>query len=220
MVRTLPYGSNPRLDFGRILAYAAVVAVHAFAALLLLIPLAAPAPENVLPDEQKPVIWVLDEIKDPPPPVPPETVPVRPQPPRAQPQQRVATDTPMPTADPVIVDNGNLAADPVSEGPATPDIAPPSGPVSVNQLAYIKATPPPYPRAEQTANIEGTVLLRILVDTDGTPLEVTIEHSSGSRNLDRAAQRHVLKTWRFQPAMQDGHAVQAYGLVPIVFSIQ
>lgn len=42
MVRTLPYGSHPRLDFGRILAYAAVVAVHAFALLLLLIPMAAP----------------------------------------------------------------------------------------------------------------------------------------------------------------------------------
>ena len=67
--------------------------------------------------------------------------------------------------------------------------------------------------------IEGTVMLRILVGTDGTPLQVDIERSSGSRGLDRAAREHVLKKWRFQPAMQDGVPVQAWGRVPIVFTL-
>ena len=66
----------------------------------------------------------------------------------------------------------------------------------------------------------GDVLLRVLVDVDGTPVSVTVESSSGNRNLDKAALQHVLKTWRFKPAMQDGQAVQAYGLVPIAFSLQ
>ena len=43
---------------------------------------------------------------------------------------------------------------------------------------------------------------------------------SDVRNLDKAALQHVLKTWRFKPAMQDGQAVQAYGLVPIAVSLQ
>ena len=64
------------------------------------------------------------------------------------------------------------------------------------------------------------MLLRVLVDVDGTPVSVTVESSSGNRNLDKAALQHVLKTWRFKPAMQDGQAVQAYGLVPIAFSLQ
>ncbi|GAB2505254.1 energy transducer TonB [Pseudoxanthomonas sangjuensis] len=218
MVRTLPYGSHPRLDFGRILAYAAVVAVHAFALLLLLIPMAAPKQETVLPDPL-PVINLFEPIITKTPPKPPEIVkPAEPKP--AQAERKIIPKAPAPATDPVIVDNGTIAADPVVQGDPVADIAPPSGPVSVNHLAYLKATPPPYPRAEQAAGIEGTVLLRILVDTDGTPLEVTVERSSGSHNLDRAAQRHVLKAWRFQPAMQDGRAVQAYGLVPIVFSIQ
>ena len=39
------------------------------------------------------------------------------------------------------------------------------------------------------------------------------------RGLDRAAREHVLKKWRFQPAMQDGVPVQAWGRVPIVFTL-
>lgn len=218
MVRTLPYGSPSRLDFGRILAYAAVVAVHAFALLLLLVPLAAPKPEIALPDPSS-VITVFDPVIPKIPPKPPEIVkPVQPKPHPTQTERHVVPEAP--AIDPVIVDNGNVAADPVIEGDMPADIGPVAGPVSVDQLAYLKATPPPYPRAEQNAGISGTVLLKILVDTNGMPLEVVVERSSGNRNLDRSAQRHVLKTWRFQPAMQDGHAVQAYGLVPIVFSIQ
>ena len=34
-----------------------------------------------------------------------------------------------------------------------------------------------------------------------------------------AARKHVLKRWMFRPAMQDGVAVQAIGLVPINFSL-
>ncbi|MFT3763082.1 MAG: TonB family protein [Pseudoxanthomonas sp.] len=214
MVRSLPWGSSPRLDAGRILAYAAVAAVHVLAFLLLLMPMAAQPPQATLPDESKPPVW-LKKIEVERPPVP-DPVPIaRPQP-RAPQVDRIA----VPTTPTPAVDNGSIAVEPTVEGNAPADIAPVAGPVSVNQLAYLRATPPPYPRAEQSAGIGGTVLLRILVDVDGAPLEAVVEQSSGNRNLDRAAQRHVLKTWRFQPAMRDGHAVQAYGLVPIVFSVQ
>ena len=64
------------------------------------------------------------------------------------------------------------------------------------------------------------MLLKVLVDVDGMPLEVTLERSSGHRSLDRAAREQVLKHWRFQPAVRDGQRVQAYGLVPIDFSMR
>lgn len=54
---------------------------------------------------------------------------------------------------------------------------------------------------------------------DGRPLDVQIQHSSGHRQLDEAARRHVLKHWTFRSAMQAGQAVQARGLVPIAFSL-
>ena len=94
------------------------------------------------------------------------------------------------------------------------------GPLPSATLEYVRATSPRYPINELRNGVQGTVLLRVLVDVDGTPVSVTVESSSGNRNLDKAALQHVLKTWRFKPAMQDGQAVQAYGLVPIAFSLQ
>ena len=42
MVRTLRYGSDNRIDGSRILGYAAAIALHALALMLLLIPMTAP----------------------------------------------------------------------------------------------------------------------------------------------------------------------------------
>ncbi len=66
---------------------------------------------------------------------------------------------------------------------------------------------------------QGTVTLRVLVDVDGSPLEVRVERSSGNRSLDNAARAQVLRQWKFQPATDNGRAVQAYGLVPIDFKL-
>ncbi|MCW0416120.1 hypothetical protein NB689_001874 [Xanthomonas sacchari] len=63
------------------------------------------------------------------------------------------------------------------------------------------------------------MLLRVLVGTDGQPLQVTVEKSSGHRVLDQAARDQVLKRWAFKPALQNGTPVQAYGLVPVDFSM-
>ena len=64
------------------------------------------------------------------------------------------------------------------------------------------------------------MLLRVLVDIDGRPLQVVVDRSSGHRSLDREAVRHVQQRWRFEPAMHGGRPVQAWGLVPIDFSLQ
>jgi protein TonB len=48
---------------------------------------------------------------------------------------------------------------------------------------------------------------------------VAIERSSGSRTLDDAAREHILAAWRFHPAMRDGHAIEAWALVPVQFNL-
>ena len=86
-------------------------------------------------------------------------------------------------------------------------------------IAYETATPPPYPLQALRTGTQGTVMLKVLVDQSGKPVQVTIARSSGSRVLDDAARAHVLAAWRFHPATRDGHAVQAWALVPVKFSL-
>ena len=87
-------------------------------------------------------------------------------------------------------------------------------------LQYAAAPPPAYPTAARRMHLEGTVLLEVLVDTNGRPLRVDVRQGSGHRQLDEAARDQVLARWRFQPAMRDGRAVQAIGLVPVTFTLR
>lgn len=221
MVRSLPLDSDTRPELPRILAIAAAIALHAFAFLLLLVPMTTPRMDAPLADQKPTLEWILPKVV--PPPLPPDPVPVvKPQPRTLPPQAATIPRNDTPVAQmPVIVDNGSLAADPVAAQPTQPELAIGGGaPLQGVQLEYAVATAPRYPIDAIRAGAEGTVLLKILVDIDGKPLEVTVQQSSGNRSLDREARNHVLKTWRFKPAMRDGHPVQAYGLVPVDFTMQ
>src|SRR3546814_15769664 len=86
------------------------------------------------------------------------------------------------------------------------------------RLQYADAPSPPYPRAALRAGLQGTVMLQVLVDVDGRPLQVDVEHSSGHRVLDNAARRYVLQNCTFTPAMRGGRPVPAGGPGPIATS--
>nr|WP_243850164.1 energy transducer TonB [Xanthomonas arboricola] len=195
------------------------VALHLLAGGLLLIPLSYRAiPQQPAPKER----WVMPiTIETPPPPVFPIEVKFKPK----------ATHTPPTTvpvqvqipviSEPAVVDNATFALTAVSEAASdsAPAIAAPSSPIEAGQLQYLSSPAPSYPVAALRAGQQGTVLLRVLVGTDGRPAEVSVQTSSGHRALDLAARSQVLRNWRFQPAMQNGQAVQAYGLVPVSFSL-
>ncbi|WOB49899.1 energy transducer TonB [Xanthomonas hydrangeae] len=195
------------------------VALHLLAGGLLLIPLSYRAiPQQPAPKER----WVMPiTIETPPQPVFPIEVKFKPKathtPPTTAPVQ---VQTPV-VSEPAVVDSATFAlpaaSDAVSD--SAPAIAAPSGPVEAGQLQYLSSPAPSYPVAALRAGQKGTVLLRVLVGTDGRPAEVSVQTSSGHRALDLAARSQVLRNWRFQPATQNGQAVQAYGLVPVSFSL-
>ncbi|MNM40265.1 Gram-negative bacterial tonB protein [compost metagenome] len=108
---------------------------------------------------------------------------------------------------------------PVDVTAPTSDSIAPSSPLEGVTLRYQHAPAPAYPRDALVAGAQGTVTLRVLVNEDGSPLEVTIEHSSGNRSLDNAARNQVLRRWKFQPAVDGGRPVQAYGLIPVDFKL-
>ena len=123
---------------------------------------------------------------------------------------------------PVLVEEGSLPADSIVQqavDTSQTDDRAAAAPIAGVRLEYANAPSPPYPVDAMRAGLQGVVMLQILVDTDGRPLEVSIHKSSGHRMLDEAARRFVLKRWTFTPAMKDGRAVQAIGIVPIDFNL-
>jgi protein TonB len=199
----------------RIAAYSGVIAIHAAALMLLLMPMAAPIRTPV--SDTIPITWVVPKKI--------ETVPVpieKPDKPRPE-VRNIASVQPRieaPTVDvPILVEHGEEA--PPDTGPVVdegPDVVESS--IAAVRLEYANAPAPAYPREELRRRIEGMVLLQVLVDVDGRPLDVLIQQSSGNRRLDEAARLQVLKRWTFRPAMQNGVAIQAMGLVPVVFKVQ
>ncbi len=58
----------------------------------------------------------------------------------------------------------------------------------------------------------------MLIGTDGKPKDITVEKSSGHRELDRAAIAAV-KTWTFNPGTHNGVPTEGYALVPFDFNL-
>ncbi|MEO6800330.1 MAG: TonB family protein [Rhodanobacter sp.] len=159
----------------------------------------------------------------------PPAVPVPPPPVELKPlvQHPVVTHV-LPRTTPInvpIMDSnpeGTITAPPISSPtvlPADPGlttVAP--APVEAS-LAY-RANPLQYPIAALRQRLQGTVVLRVLVDEAGKPLQVSLVQGSGHAILDRSAREQVLARWRFQPASMNGHAVRAWATVPVTFALR
>ncbi len=85
---------------------------------------------------------------------------------------------------------------------------------------YDQSPPPAYPEIARRENQEGSVLLRVLVEADGSVARVEIAQSSGFDALDRAAVDTVRIRWRFVAAERGGANVASWVLVPIRFALR
>lgn len=82
--------------------------------------------------------------------------------------------------------------------PAAPAVAETSAPII--PPAYKSTPTPPYPPALRAGRIEGSVRVRIAVDSTGRPTRVDILTGSGHREFDTCAQDWILGHWLFTPA--------------------
>jgi len=217
----LRHAAWQRPDGARIAAMSGAMAVNLLALLLLLIPMSVPPPELPVETSDDPdVVLIPRPVVETVPVTPPQ--PVQRREPTALPQPLVPVVAPVvaPLIDVPIVAESGEAAPPVVD--ATPTVASiePAPAIAAVRLEYADAPPPTYPRDAERRRLEGTVMLQVLVGTDGRPLDVKVHASSGHRSLDEAARNHVLKRWSFRPAMRDGSAVQAIGLVPVAFELR
>lgn len=111
-------------------------------------------------------------------------------------------------------------ASPPSTPPASP--AAPAAPArtAASEASYAATNrKPPYPALSRRYGEQGTVVLRVLVNPDGTAGAVELKASSGYPLLDESA-RTTVQAWRFNPATSDGRPVAEWYQVSIPFKLQ
>lgn len=84
---------------------------------------------------------------------------------------------------------------------------------------FADALQPPYPTAEQRAQRDGTVRLRVTIGADGR-VKAVERLSATSEAFWRATERHALSRWRFRPATVDGTPVESQKVLNIHFRIE
>jgi TonB family protein len=77
---------------------------------------------------------------------------------------------------------------------------------------------PEYSEEARQAHIEGIVVLKLVVDTDGKPSNITVVQSLGSGLDEKAIE--ALQKWRFSPATRDGKPVRVAINVEVSFHLQ
>ncbi|MBP8097692.1 MAG: TonB family protein [Arenimonas sp.] len=197
------------LDTRRIAATSGAIAVHVAVLMMLLLPMRT-APSR--PISETPMI-VVPEFREIP------LIPVTQTRPRTQvvPQRPVQSEVAPVDSTPSPVDTYTPPMPP--DTPVVESFEP-APPPPFAQISADVAPPPPYPAQALRMQLSGVVTLKVRVDTQGRPLEVVVENSSGSKLLDAAALKFVLARWHFIPATQGGTAIEAYALVPISFVIE
>lgn len=188
----------------------------------LLTPVPPPKPEPPPPEPPKPKPPKPEPVKPQPRPEPPR--PEQPKPEPAKPEVR-----PEPRPEPVKIEPPATAAapaptpvappaPPAPPPPPAPSVAKPSARTEVSISASYAAAnrKPEYPKMSLRLSEQGTVVLTVMVKSDGSAGDVEVKSSSGFTRLDRAA-ADAVKTWRFNPATVDGKAVDKSYEVPITF---
>jgi protein TonB len=108
------------------------------------------------------------------------------------------------------------ASSPAPSPPPSSKPEPPSRPKGPSRPPRVlNWTDPPYPEQARQQGVEGTVVVRLAVGTDGAPSDVRVFRSSGHAALDDAAVAHVRRA-RFAPALKDGKAVP----MPMTFRVK
>ncbi len=114
------------------------------------------------------------------------------------------------------------ASDSVERGPApAPKATKPSAkPAPISRDAALIGQPTPdYPADAARAREEGTVTVLAQLDAAGNVTDTSVDTSSRSRTLDRAALKDV-RSWKFSPKMEGGKAVASSIKVPVDYTLK
>ncbi len=166
-------------------------------------------------------------------------VPIDPPPPTTKP--RVEPEAKRPTTQDSFIEQERPIVDmdatnPVSfdPGPTIDDIVsvigsdisitqvdPPKAPVRLGPrfATADNAIRPPYPLEKRRLAEEATLKLKLSIDTRGRVVAVEPVGAADPEFLS-AARRHILKSWRYKPATEDGVAVPSSTVITLSFRLE
>ncbi|HAV5266871.1 TPA: energy transducer TonB [Acinetobacter baumannii] len=211
----------------RLIGIAAVIFLHLLVAYILMSGLA----NNIQKPAEKPVeLQIIQDIKPPSPPKPEEPKPKEkpPEPPKEVEKVATPVQKTTPVAQPTKV------ATPAPAAPSTPSPSPVAAPAPVAAAAPAPkpagvtrgvsegsagCEKPEYPREALMNEEQGTVRIRVLVDTSGKVIDAKVKKSSGSKILDKAATK-AYSLCTFKPAMKDGVPQQDWYEIEYPFVIE
>jgi TonB family protein len=167
-------------------------------------PALQPAPYQ-LPPSPPSLVSILPEwnVPDPPQEVQRPVIPIE-----ALDSEEVVEEIPNTTLDPSEVSSAPLPVPP-----------PPADAFSVydrKPLVLVRVAPE-YPQLARNMGIEGVVLCRLTIGTDGRVEEVVVLRSTAQALNEHAVA--ALKQWVFRPAEQSGNPVRVTIVVPCRFSL-
>ncbi len=93
------------------------------------------------------------------------------------------------------------------------------GYISANQLMAVEKPLPLYPKVARQRGWQGTVTLKVTVQEEGVPKEISVEQTSGFPLLDQTA-AETIKNWKFQ-TLRSGNLTLPYSvLIPVQFVLK
>lgn len=226
-VMDVPRPEGHRRATGRVAAFSGVVIAHA--GLLAVILYNRPTPVPVMSPPA--VVGVLVSTHSEPviaPPVPPAEatprpaaapapVPVRDLPP----SERAPVLPPQPPA-PATASATAAEAPPAPAAPALPASTDSSASAAVtpprSDAAHLNNPKPVYPAVSRRLKEEGTVVLEVFIQSDGTVGDLRVKRSSGFSRLDEAALAAV-RRWKYLPARRGSEALALWHSQSLVFSL-
>lgn len=127
----------------------------------------------------------------------------------------------VPTPETPVTPAAAVQASPAVAATAPDNAAGNDAPVTLPHLNadYLNNPAPDYPAVSRQLGEQGRVLLRAMVNADGSVEQVVLRKSSGFERLDQTA-LDTVKQWRFVPARRGEQQVSAWVVIPVSFKLE
>jgi len=175
-----------------------------------------PAPQPALPAPPRPTLPRPATAL-----LPPPALPVVDAPPAPAPTAVVASVVPPAMAVAAVAAAAQPSPAPAAAVPAPVQVAaaPPAPPVLAASAIRYRVPPAiAVPMASRRLGESGTVLLRVWVDAQGLPRQVSLHRSSGFARLDEQALA-AMRQARFEPLIDGGAAIEWVVIAPLQYQI-